>query len=276
MITTEQILEREKYYAELMQDDPRCKLAFWTTWANDVRAALPKFRGDKIYLSQDLPKENYLNAYEYAVRNDALNLYSIFTDDDSYGNSGYTMCDRFITRDLLDSVLEINFLAKHLGWTAESSPVILDIGAGYGRFAKRVTEATMGECYCTDAVPLSMAICDLNTENADCVAPILPKEVGENDYDLAVNIHSWSESPAASVREWLKMLVAMKVPNLFLVTHPNQNNRTWDGADLVMLCAEYGYALKVASNKFAPTHDEQNRIFVYDAPYLLFKLEVAQ
>ena len=62
-----------------------------------------------------------------------------------------------VSRDLLDSVLEISFLERHLGIFERNDIRVLDIGAGYGRMAHRLLTAHPRiESYaCVDAVPES-------------------------------------------------------------------------------------------------------------------------
>ena len=67
-----------------------------------------------------------------------------------------------VTRDLPDSVAELNFLERHLAISQRTAVVVLDIGAGYGRLAYRsVVALPLIERYlCTDAVPVSTFNCE--------------------------------------------------------------------------------------------------------------------
>jgi hypothetical protein len=69
----------------------------------------------------------------------------------SYGERGA------VSRDLLDNVNEINYLNDRIGLAEMKAPTVLDIGAGYGRLAYRMSEAlpNLAGYDCTDAIPVS-------------------------------------------------------------------------------------------------------------------------
>jgi len=82
-------------------------------------------------------------------------------EDDYFGNFVFQIGGKTISRDLLDSILEIYFLDRHLGLaSAENHRTILDVGAGYGRLAHRLVSALSGaqRYLCTDAVAESTFI----------------------------------------------------------------------------------------------------------------------
>jgi len=63
------------------------------------------------------------------------------------------------TRDRVDSLLELTFLADELGLERLARATVLDIGAGYGRLVTRFAQAfSEVRPFASDAVPLSTAL----------------------------------------------------------------------------------------------------------------------
>ena len=76
-------------------------------------------------------------------------------EDDYFGNITFDIDGKLVSRDLLDSLVEIYFLDRHLG-LASAAPglTVLDIGAGYGRLAHRILSAlpSATRYLCSDAI----------------------------------------------------------------------------------------------------------------------------
>ena len=152
-------------------------------------------------------------------------------EDGSFGCVTQTIDGRVVSRDLLDSIAEIGFLAAFL---FQDKPLaqtrILDIGAGYGRFAHRLcTLFPEAVCVCTDAIETSMAVCRdyLVRRGMTRAWTERPEHVGKvAPFDLAVNIHSWSECTIPEIDGWLDKLVTLGVPSLFIVPH-TPNLESW-------------------------------------------------
>src|SRR5512138_443853 len=134
-------------------------------WTVDyvVGDRLRYFRGDPYVWQQSGPNMNefgYVLATYYVRTIDTLGLMDRLTDDDWFGNFTLTIGGSIVSRDKLDSVLELHFLERHLNLSAWPSPVILDVGAGYGRLAHRTCEALphVSRYFCVDAVAQSTFI----------------------------------------------------------------------------------------------------------------------
>jgi 16S rRNA G1207 methylase RsmC len=163
MITKEEILSEEARLLPLYQNCSLHQLLFWQSWANNVREALPNFRAELIYLAQlsgTTKPEHYQNTVDY-IR-DVQEFKALLGDDDSYGNLQVMTSAGLVSRDLIDSIMEIRFLEQNNVINGEMG--ILDIGAGYGRFAHRITTLYDNiTVVCVDAVPISTAICNAYT-----------------------------------------------------------------------------------------------------------------
>lgn len=130
-----------------------------------------------------------------------------------------------VSRDLLDSIVELDVLTRILGVDV-SRAFVVDIGAGYGRFAHRLLECfPRAIVHCVDPVVESIAICrrylDARGVARAAVGHFPPVA------DLAVNIHSWSECTREGVRHWLEQLARIRCPRIFIVPH-NDTLGVWD------------------------------------------------
>ena len=125
-----------------------------------------------------------------------------------------------VSRDLLDSVAEINFLQRHVGVLDRGDVRVLDIGAGYGRMAHRLLEANpaLTGYTCVDAVPESTFLCEfyLTFRSLADRSEVIPlDEVRERltgPFDVALNIHSFSECTYAAVEWWMHRVRKLRDP----------------------------------------------------------------
>jgi hypothetical protein len=176
----------------------------------------------------------------------------------TYEYPGYPAC----SRDLLDSVNEIAFLQRHLGVLERSDLRVIDVGAGYGRMAHRMSQAVGGlrDYCCVDAVPESTFLSEFYVAfrglgpTARVVAlPDVPA-IPAGGFDLALNIHSFSECPHAAIEWWMGELRRLDVSRLFLV--PNERDGYLstepDGSrrDYLPLIEGAGYRLAVEEPAF--------------------------
>ena len=108
-------------------------------------ADLRYFRGDNAYVYQirNMGEVNYVVTTLYVKTIDSLGLLQNINEDGAFGAHTFEVHGKVVSRDLLDSILEINFLERHVG-LSQRTVSILDIGAGYGRLAHRVVEAFPG------------------------------------------------------------------------------------------------------------------------------------
>lgn len=166
-----------------------------------------------------------------------------------------------VSRDLLESVNELCFLDRELGLGAGTR--VLDIGAGYGRLAHRMTSALdVADYCCVDAVPESTFVSEYYLRRRGATPPARVVPLPEVDaltpgsFDLAVNIHSFPEAPYAAIEWWVRQLERLEVANLLIV--PNEPTELLsmetDGSrrDFMPLLEGAGYRL----SKREPTIDD--------------------
>lgn len=219
-------------------DLPVCRHTIWDEDRLHSELQLPWFRGDNPYVWQyrqmrsDIRLKQYLSLL-YVRSRDALGLLDRLEEDGAFGCWSFRYGrEATVSRDLLESINEINFLQRQLGIADRQNLRVLDIGAGYGRLAHRMCEAlpNLSRCDCVDAVPESTFLCEYYldyrgvTDRAAAV-PLheLSRLAAPGEYDLAVNIHSFSECTREAVRWWLDRLVELRVPYLLVVpNHPEE------------------------------------------------------
>lgn len=248
------------------------------------------FRGDSPYVWQyrDLPRATRLKFYVFArhvQERDHAGLLDRLVEDGAFGCWTY----RYpglppVSRDLLDSVNELLFLDRHLGLLSRRDLRVLDIGAGYGRLAWRTSEAVEGlaDYCCVDAVAESTFLCEYHLHHRGVVPParVVPfDEVGsalrDARFDLAVNVHGFSETTYASIADWCGHLTRLQVPHLFVV--PNEGERFLslepDGTrrDFRPLIEQAGYRL-VRSEPVIDDDAVRELVRVFDH-FCLFELQ---
>jgi aromatic ring-cleaving dioxygenase len=171
----------------------------------------------------------YVTAY-YVRDHDRLGLFGRLTEDGLFGaytlpfENGYV-----ISRDLLSSINEINFIYRMLGRKADDPVRLFDIGAGYGRLAHRLTEGlAAATAVCTDAVPISTFLSEfyLRYRAADRARVLLLDEVDSlvnQKFDAIVNIHSFSECRLSVIAWWMKAVDRMDVARMLII--PNARDQ---------------------------------------------------
>ncbi|GAI98837.1 unnamed protein product, partial [marine sediment metagenome] len=90
------------------------------------------FRGDNAYVWQLRGPNMNIMAYAlttfYVKSIDQLRLLELLEEDEFFGNYTFRIDNILISRDLLDSIMEIYFLEKHLSLSISKDMTILDIG----------------------------------------------------------------------------------------------------------------------------------------------------
>jgi hypothetical protein len=193
------------------------------------------FRGETLitWHYRELPRITALKYFIYAryvQERDVLGLLGRLDEDGAFGcwTYEYPGYGRY-SRDLLESVNELCFLERELGLSQRDRFSVLDIGAGYGRLAHRMTRAypQLDDYCCVDAIAESSFLCEYYLRYRGCSPRArsmrldrVESELEPGSFDLAVNIHSFSECTYAAVGWWLGVLERLEVPNLLII--PNE------------------------------------------------------
>lgn len=214
------------------------------------------FRGCNAYVWQNARRnDNELSAalcYHALKADDREGLLDRLDEDLLFGVHGHPIDGRIVSRDLLDSAREIQFLIRHAG-LGDGPRTLLDIGAGYGRLAWRLEQA-LGESiqvFATDAFPASTFICDyylrFRGATRSRAVPLdgIGELLGRERIDIATNIHSFPECTLDAIAWWLERLARHHVRHLLIVPNdpPSDGDRLRlnDGRDFEHLVERFGY-----------------------------------
>jgi SAM-dependent methyltransferase len=254
------LTELRRRYAAL--DLPVLDSSRWNEEAVEGFLDLRYFRGETLitWHYRELPRITQLKFFvlmRYVRERDPHGLLERLDEDGAFGcwTFEYPGYGRF-SRDLLESVNELHFLDRELGLDERERFSVLDIGAGYGRLAHRLTSAfpAVVDYCCVDAVPESTFLSEYYLRERGCSPParVVPldrveEELEPGSFDFAVNIHSFSECTYAAVEWWVEQLRRLEVPRLLVI--PNEPTELLtleaDGSrrDFLPLLERAGYRL---------------------------------
>lgn len=233
-----------------------------SSW-RDVSTQLENFRGDSDYVWEkrlfgEKIDEKLISYFEYVKQNDSMNLLEYCKEDCAYGAYGVEKDGVILSRDLLDSVNEINWLFKHVNQMNDDSAVVLDIGAGYGRIAHRISER-FGEkvkTICADAVAESTFISKFYLDFRKAAGSrVIELQEAVSELHLlrptvAINIHSFSEMPMESIAWWIDRIGETDISSLVIVTNEENESllsceRDLGRVDFLPYLEKNGWCIKI-------------------------------
>jgi hypothetical protein len=192
-------------------------------WDTHVRTIDPeRFRAHDQYLEQR-PEYPYREMFRYIHERGLYPLVEELDEDGAFGCETQDIGGNMVSRDLVDSILEITFLRESLGesWFRNSRKIV-DIGAGYGRLVYRMSQVwPLMPVYATDAYGASLATCRKYLQHRGVGSRHVYErfELPSHVYDLAINVHSWSECTLDEICSWLDWLDAVRCARLYVVPH---------------------------------------------------------
>jgi putative sugar O-methyltransferase len=207
-------------------------------WSDDRVGSfldLRYFRGETLitWHYRELPRIDQLKYYvmlRYVRDRDEHGLLERLDEDGQFGCWTYDYAgEPRVSRDLLESVNELQFLDRELGLSARERFSVLDIGAGYGRLAHRMASAfgNLADYCCVDAIAESTFLSEYYLQFRGVAPPARVVPLHELDagltpgaFDLAVNIHSFSECTLQAIEWWVELLARLQVHEVVIV--PNE------------------------------------------------------
>jgi hypothetical protein len=203
----------------------------WSPDRVDAFLDLRYFRGETLitWHYREAPRVDELKYYvmlRYVRDRDPQGLLDRLEEDGRFGCWTYEYAGQpRVSRDLLESVNELQFLDRELGLSSRESLRVLDVGAGYGRLAHRMIGAFAGvtDYCCVDAIAESTFLSEYYLEHRGVVPParVVPlhemEATLEPSFDLAVNVHSFSECTLEAIEWWVGYLARLRVPELVIV-----------------------------------------------------------
>lgn len=241
-----------------------------TQWTGDFlqdQLVLQYFRGDNAYVWQkrhNTGEVNFVLSALHAFEHGHPDVVASLGEDDAFGAFTFDVDGRVVTRDLIDSILELTFIDEMWSGDGQGLPRILDIGAGYGRLAHRATTwQPDAEYTCTDAVAVSTFISEYYLKYRKSPARVLAldevdSQVTPGRFDLAVNIHSFSECPIDAIKWWLDQVAEAEIEHLFVVPNTARDLISTEGEgrhrqDFRVEIERRGYKLEEMRPKYSPS-----------------------
>lgn len=278
------LTELRKAYAALTW--PAAAPTQWNDSFLKKNLSMAWFRGDNAYVWQlrlmrgSADATTYLTFLDVQSR-DRLNLLTTLKEDGLFGAWTFRFGDRpAVSRDLLDSINEINYLDDQIGLSSMTAPTVLDIGAGYGRLAHRMSAALphLARYDCTDGVAVSTFLCEYYLtyrQVPDTVRAVPLPEVDTLDdaYTLAVNVHSFSECSLDAIRWWMDcigerdiewLLIVPNTPGALLSTELN-------GSRLDFRPDVEGAGYELVDHRPVYQTDELRKLISLDDEFYLFR-----
>ena len=268
-------------------DNPATLHSRWTeSYVKNID--LQRFRADGAFVWQRFSQPSAILTAYYVQEIDSLGLLKLMDEDGLFGAQVFTFNEELIlSRDILDSVVDIYFLESALEIFRRPQINILDIGAGYGRRAHRMAEVlpALGKYFCVDSVAESTFVSEyyLRFRGIDQKAVVIPlSDIEEvlttNHIDLAINVHSFSECTTAAIEWWLDLLQRHSIKHLMIA--PNAEP---DGAselkskevngkrlDFSSIIRSKGYHLAASQPKYL--HPSAQTYGISPTVYYLFEL----
>jgi putative sugar O-methyltransferase len=232
------------------------------------------FRSDNAFVWQTrgTPLSSFVASALWAQSQDRHSLVGRVAEDGDFGAECINLNGRLWSRDVIDSILEINFLIETITDFHQLN-VIVDIGAGYGRLLRRLAETTEEPLlFGADGLALSTTICRAYMDHLGLQNRVSTLSLAEVDrfnqrISLATNVHSFSEMSIEAVDWWLAWLKHHETQYLFIV--PNRSGPSLnDGTSFEPLLTNHGFALVRHRRKYDdPLVDE---ISLYPGDYYLY------
>lgn len=209
---------------------------------------LGDFRNQNYYLYQRPEQEKYTQFVHDLQAKDDWQLLETLTEDTSFGAITFEVDGRTVSRDLLDSIWEITYLKNMLGWQRDQAVQLIDVGAGYGRLAHRLTQAMPNaHAWCVDAIAESTWLAQFYLNYRNCTrGHVVPFDnlaaLTDKQFDVATAIHSWSECSPETVDWWVALLRHLRVPNILFI---GGILCTWGSPPVLIeaIIAAYGYSI---------------------------------
>lgn len=232
------------------------------------------FRSDNAFVWQTrgTPLSSFVASALWAQFQDRQSLLERVNEEGDFGAECINLNGRLWSRDVIDSVLEINFLMETIP-DFHHLNVIVDIGAGYGRLLRRLAETTEGPMlFGADGLALSTSICRGYLDHLGLQGRVSTLSLSEVDQfnkriSLATNVHSFSEMSIEAVSWWLSWLKQQETRYLFVV--PNRPGPSLnDGTNFEPLLRSHGFSLVRHRRKYVdPLVDE---VGLYPGDYYLY------
>ena len=271
---------KSKYIEFYKQNNFNINPTVWNSDSSYIKNSFNmNFRGENAYVWQCQLGDNkniYIEYYKNLKIIDKEYFFKKTIEDGSYGCITFNIDDILISRDLLDSIIEIYFLHRHFPNLQKMT--LLEIGGGYGRLCKRFTDCFPSSNYfITDAIPESTYFSKifLGKNNEDKIIDLFDIEsrTADLNIDIAINIHSFPECNISDIEWWIEFIHKKKIKYIFYIpNNPSSNPEyipTNSGESILSIYKKYGYTVKIFKNMY----NELNITYSYVVPFFIFENE---
>lgn len=258
----------------------------WNSGFLKKNLSLAWFRGDNAYVWQFRQLRSAAEARIYLAlldveSRDRLGLLKTLSEDGRFGAFTFEYGSRPpVSRDLIDSVNEINYLDARMGLSNVDQLRVLDIGAGYGRLAHRMSAAlpNLTAYDCIDGVAVSTFLCDYYVKYRELpdtvrVVPVNEHEKLADSYDIAVNIHSFAECSLETIQWWLDRIAERRIEWLLIVpnTPPELLSTELDGSKKPFLQDVLNAGYELVDTRWTHESDELRDLIEIRDKFYLFR-----
>lgn len=278
------LLELEAAYDAL--DIPATSHTQWRSSFLKRNLSLAWFRGDNAYVWQFRQLRTAANARVYlqlldVELRDRLGLLTKLKEDGLFGAFTFSYGDRPpVSRDLIDSANEINYLETHTGLSGIDGLRVLDIGAGYGRLAHRMSAAlpNLAAYDCIDGVATSTFLCDYYLKFREVPESVRVVRLDEHEtlgdrYDLCVNIHSFAECSIDAIQWWLDRIAEREITWLLIIPNspPELLSTEADGSHVNFMPNVLAAGYELADSRWFHESDELRELIDVQDKFYLFR-----
>ena len=258
---------RDKYNKFYKDNNFNISPTVWNNNTNYIKNSFNiNFRGENAYVWQCQLGDNrntYIEYYKILKNIDKEDFFMKTKEDGSHGCIFFEIENIKISRDLLDSILEIYYLKTIFPDLEKMN--LLEIGAGYGRLCKRFKDCFPGsKYYITDAIPESTIFSKIylskdnedNEATEDMIINLFDIETKLKDLNInmAINIHSFPECNINDVEWWVKLICTNKIKYIFYVPNNPHSNPDYmpdnRGESILDIYTKYGYKIKDFKNMY--------------------------
>lgn len=229
------------------------------------------FRGHNAYVWQT--NINFEKLYNMTKKNDIFSLLDKTKESGSNGCKTFKIDNTIVSRDLLDSVIEITYLKTKLPDIENMN--IIEIGGGYGRLCKRFLDCyPNSNYYVTDGIPQSTYFSKKYLkEKGNHVINLfdIENKLSKMQFDIAINIHSFPECNIGDIEWWIKLIHDKKIRYIFFVPNNPQSTDTFlptnKKESILDIFTKYNYKVIDFSNFYK----ECNIKYCYGVPFFILE-----
>ena len=262
----------EKYNDFYKKNNFNIKPTVWNPTKSYINTSFTDdFRRHNAYVWQI--NINFGELYNITKKSDIFSLLDKTKENGSHGCKSLKFDNTIVSRDLLDSVMEITYLKTKLPNIENMN--IIEIGGGYGRLCKRFLDCfPNSNYYVTDGIPQSTYFSKKYLkEKEDHVVNLfdIENKLSEMQFDIAFNIHSFPECNINDIEWWIKLIHDKKIKYVFFVPNNPTSTDTFlptnKKESILNVFTKYNYEVI----DFTNVYKKHNTKYPYAVPFFILE-----